>query len=101
MASRRRVPPTAGFSLGNSLGASWSQPTPAPFTVHNMRTQCMYCGFKSKSSRGLKAHIRTQHRISQIDGADDLIEESKSIRTQTEQSCDYYAPRPAEGRFPP
>ena len=57
--------------------------------IINENTTCEHCGFKSKSSRGLKVHIRTQHRISQIDGADDIIEESKSLGTQTEQTCDY------------
>ena len=52
-------------------------------------TTCEQCGFKSKCSRGLKVHIRTKHRISQIDGADDLLEESQSIGTQTEETCDY------------
>jgi RNA polymerase subunit RPABC4/transcription elongation factor Spt4 len=50
---------------------------------------CEQCGFKSKSSRGLKVHIRTQHRISQIDGADDIIEESTSGVTQTKEACPY------------
>ena len=52
-------------------------------------TTCEQCGFKSKCSRRLKVHIRTKHRISQIDGADDLLEESQSIGTQTEETCDY------------
>ena len=52
-------------------------------------TKCEQCGFNSKSGRGLKVHIRSQHRISQIDGADDIIDESKSIATQTEETCSY------------
>ena len=42
-----------------------------------------------KSSRGLKVHIRTQQRISQIDGASDSIEESTFVGTQTKESCPY------------
>ena len=41
-------------------------------------TKCEQCGFHSKSSHELKVHIRTQHRISQIDGAAEIVEEGKS-----------------------
>ena len=34
-------------------------------------------------------HIRTQHRISQIDGAYEIVEEGKSLGTQTEETCPY------------
>ena len=57
------------------------------FDIEN--TTCEQCGFKSKSSRGLKVHVRTQHRISQIDGSDDIVKESESLGTQTEETCDY------------
>ena len=51
-------------------------------------TTCERCGFQSKCSCGLKVHSRNKHRISQNDGADNLLEESQSIGTQTEETCD-------------
>ena len=53
--------------------------------------KCEECGFKAKSNRGLKTHISKQHVISQIDGANEDVEEvtSASKETQTCESCHY------------
>ena len=52
------------------------------------KTKCEECGFISKSSRGLKVHESTQHRISQVDGANDQ-EDTKSKQTQTDDACPF------------
>lgn len=50
--------------------------------------ECDECGFTAKSSRGLKVHKSTQHKIAQIDGAHD-IEENNSRETQTDETCSF------------
>ena len=52
-------------------------------------TKCEECGFQSKNNRGLKIHIRKQHSISQIDGANDEVEGISSKETQTDEICHY------------
>ena len=57
--------------------------------VINENTTGEQCGFISKSCSGLKVHIRTQQRIFKIERAAEIIEESKSLCTQTEETCPY------------
>ena len=52
------------------------------------KTKYEECEFIAKSSRGLKVHQSTQHRISQVDGANDQ-EENKSKQTQTDETCPF------------
>ena len=52
------------------------------------KTKCEECGFIAKSSRGQKFHESTQHRISQVDGANDQ-EDIKSKQTQTDETCSF------------
>ena len=52
------------------------------------QTKCEECGFIAKSSRGMKVHHSTQHRIPQVDCAND-DEETKSKQTQTDETCPF------------
>ena len=52
-------------------------------------TKSEECGFQSENNRGLKIHIRKQHSISQIDGANDEVKGISSKETQTDEICHY------------
>ena len=77
------------LSIDGVFSDSLEVPKECEEVINENMSTCEQCGFKSKSSRGLKVHIRTQHRISQIDGAADMFEENTSVGTQTEESCPY------------
>ena len=70
-------------------GVSLEVPKECEEVINDNISICEQSGFKSKSSRGLKVHIWTQHRIYQIEGASDTIEESTFVGTQTKESCPY------------
>ena len=38
--------------------------------------RCDQCDYYTKTSRGLKMHVRKQHKISQLDGEDEVLEDS-------------------------
>ena len=42
--------------------------------------ECDQCEFNTKTSRGLKMHISKQHKISQLDGEDDVVDNEFSAK---------------------
>ena len=55
-------------------------------------SKCSQCKFISKSSNGLKTHIRKQHRISQVDGNtdnSDVEETNKQEMVFKCEDCEY------------
>ena len=53
--------------VANNLGSSEASP---PDMIIGF--ECEQCGYTSISDKGLKQHIRMKHRISQVDGVDDI-----------------------------
>ena len=42
--------------------------------------KCDQCDFNTKNSRGMKRHIIKQHKISQLDGEDDVVDNEFSVK---------------------
>ena len=51
-------------------------------------TKCDQCDFISKSSNGLRLHTRNKHRISQIDGNNEVSESEEIIEKDLSFNCD-------------
>ena len=66
----------------------------------SLQLKCDQCNYTNATEKGLRQHWRMRHRISQVDGSDEVEEESeapsKKLSSKTNETTSLTAPCPTE-----